>query len=50
MHGQKGSVNLDKVTEEVSDCLRGGTMPAFLSVTTRLRVKWPDKRLRLGLM
>lgn len=45
MRGQKGGVNADTVTEEVPDCLCGDTLPAFLSEITRLRVKWPDKRI-----
>lgn len=35
-------MNLETVTEEVTDCLCGET-PKFLSDFTRLRVEWPDK-------
>lgn len=33
------------ITDDVSDCLCAKTMPAVLSELTRLRKRWPDKRI-----
>ena len=43
--GEKGCLNRDTVSEEVSPCLCGGALPALLNVLTDLRIRFPNHRI-----
>lgn len=41
----KGGLNKDTLLAEVTCCLCGEAMPAFLEEVTKLRVRWPENKI-----
>ena len=46
--GVQGGLNRDTLTDEVPQCLCGKALPKFLAEITRLRVKYPGKRILMS--